>query len=469
MQKANIKIEIINWSAGDTDMLPVFLIEILVIFFGISRVLSRVDWSLRGVKYPVSFGITISGAACLYYLSLVTSFRIEPILAFFSGCFGTFTLTALLKKKDSPESVSKRLSASNLLIFSIGILVLTLRFNKHLHRWGDWDAYAIWTHHAKFLFYPEYWKTMFTQKLASTHPDYPLMLPSIIALTWRNVNLITPIVPMAISYFTFLSISATIFLSLNQHRRLFFSILSLLIFALDSKYLNIAASQYADTMLAFFILIAFVLYKQIDDKRTYNIAILLGFVAGSAAWVKNEGILFFLIFSATLCYFKFKQPHVIVKYILGALVPVLIVIHFKITLAPPNDLVHSNRGEDILKMIADPARYLLIVKHFVITSASYYWILFVLFLALLMHKTAFSNSFPFIVISLILCGYFVIYLTTPNDLNWHLGASLDRLLHHLFPSCIYLFLFRLSSVSNIRQALGGSEPRTGFANADRST
>lgn len=425
-----------------------FLIAILIIFFGTSIALNQSGSSLGAVRYPISVGITLSISACLYYLSLVTSIPIEPILACFSACFGIFTLIKLLQKKDTNIGITRPLSANSLLVLAIGMLILTLRFNKHLHRWGDWDAYAIWIHHAKFLFYPEHWTAMFTQKLAPTHPDYPLMLPSIIALSWRSINLITPIVPVAISYLIFFSISTTVFLSLNRYGRHFSAILSLFIFAIDSKYLNIAASQYADTMLAFFILLAFVMYREVQDKSAPFLVIMLGFIVGSAAWIKNEGILFFLVFSATFCYFKFKRPQAILTYTLGALVPVLIVLNFKMTLAPPNDLVHSNRGEDILKMIVDPTRYLLIIKHVIVTAASYYWILLVLFVGLLIHKTAFLSTFPFVVVGLVLSGYFAIYLTTPNDLNWHLGASLDRLFHHLFPACIYLFLFRLSADPN---------------------
>lgn len=135
----------------------------------------------------------------------------------------------------------------------------------------------------------------------------------------------------------------------------------------------------------------------------------------------------------------------VLRYIVGGLVPILILIHFKVMLAPENDLINSGRGTDLLAMIVNPTRYLLIAKHVFIVSTSYYWILLVLFAVLLIHRTPFVMTLPFMVISLMLLGYFAIYLTTPNDLDWHLGASLDRLFHHIYPACLYLILFRLSS------------------------
>jgi hypothetical protein len=36
-------------------------------------------------------------------------------------------------------------------------------------------------------------------------------------------------------------------------------------------------------------------------------------------------------------------------------------------------------------------------------------------------------------------GYFFIYVTTPQNLAWHIRTSLNRLLLHLWPSAVFVF------------------------------
>ena len=51
-------------------------------------------------------------------------------------------------------------------------------------RWGGADAWAIWTFHAKYLFYDN-WYELLQNYIDLTHPDYPLFLPSLITIFWK--------------------------------------------------------------------------------------------------------------------------------------------------------------------------------------------------------------------------------------------------------------------------------------------
>ncbi len=44
-----------------------------------------------------------------------------------------------------------------------------------------------------------------------------------------------------------------------------------------------------------------------------------------------------------------------------------------------------------------------------------------------------------VALALLALGYFVIYLISPHDLNWHLSNSLDRLLLQLWPSFVFTY------------------------------
>ncbi|WP_215235235.1 hypothetical protein [Dyadobacter linearis] len=401
------------------------------------------------LNYPCSFALTISLASYLHYLSLL--FRIDYRLLLAVPILVT-GLTGWLYFKDiKSKSLPPLQAASNLklLVMAVAALVLTTGFNQYVYRWGDWDAWAIWNLHAKFLFHPEYWTNLFlyTDKLRVTHPDYPLMLPSLIAFIWRGLGTIIPFVPIAIAHLVLLAIPLTVFLALNRFGHLFSAAIALAIFALDTKFINVAGSQYADTLLALFILVTFIIYKETTAGGNAKLLVLLGFFAGSATWVKNEGQLFFVVFSFLFLLQNLRKPVTVLRYVAGALIPLLILLHFKFVLAPANDLVHASRGAELLDLIASPMRYLLIAKYLLLTAFEYYWIVILLSAIVLFNKIPFVRTFPFAVITMVLLGYFAVYLTTPHDLTWHLEASTDRLLHHIYPACIYLMLLKLSATS----------------------
>ena len=49
------------------------------------------------------------------------------------------------------------------------------------------------------------------------------------------------------------------------------------------------------------------------------------------------------------------------------------------------------------------------------------------------------------VLPLMLAGYFLVYVTTPCDLQWHLATSAGRLLLHLWPLCIMVLFLCLAT------------------------
>jgi hypothetical protein len=425
-------------------LLFALIVTTIFVFFTITLLTQNILRSNDILTYPVAVAVSFSTLSYSYYLSLLFQLGYIPLLLTLITCCISIILTLLLLNRLQWKGISKIWNIQPNLILTIGIIILTVRFNKYVYRWGDWDAWAIWTLHAKFLFYPEFWSNMFTTKLATTHPDYPLMLPSIIAFLWRGIGFITPLIPVIVAHLTGLMIPVLVFFALKKSGYLL-AILSLILFTVDTKFIHIWGSQYADTLLSLFILSTIVLYKVVNTRSDAS-QTLLGLIAASSTWIKNEGLLFFLIFSCAYVCLRFKHPSIILRYIAGAVIPLVILLHFKLTFAPANDLIHSDRGSDILQFIATPDRYLLIIRYFFVTSIQYYWIILVLFAIIVLRKIPFLRTLPFIVFSLMLAGYFMIYLTTPNDLDWHLGASIDRLFHHIYPACLYILLLKLNSV-----------------------
>ncbi len=106
------------------------------------------------------------------------------------GALGWFTRRAAESpepKAQSPESRVERrewlLPAAFGVIAIVALVaaIASLRAAPH----GDWDAWAIWNQHARFLFRGgegDAWRGFFS--IAWSQPDYPLLLPASVARVW---------------------------------------------------------------------------------------------------------------------------------------------------------------------------------------------------------------------------------------------------------------------------------------------
>jgi hypothetical protein len=59
----------------------------------------------------------------------------------------------------------------------------------------------------------------------------------------------------------------------------------------------------------------------------------------------------------------------------------------------------------------------------------------------------------------ILFVYYVLYLITPFDLDWHLATSLDRLILQVWPAVVFLFFYHARTPREVLASASGSEKR----------
>jgi hypothetical protein len=207
--------------------------------------------------------------------------------------------------------------------------------------------------------------------------------------------------------------------------------------------------QYADMLLAQLILAASgltLLYLQTKESR---LAILAGLTVGLCGWAKNEGLV--AILGLTLLWIVLtvkKEKQALWNYFAGLAFPLLVVILFKLFLAPSNDLL-AGQG-NLFDKIVNVERYKIILEHAFATlwrlgdvPVSLFGI--IILTAIILGRS--NRGIPglwFIpaLIGILLTAYFGTYLLTPQDLSWHLSTSLDRLYLHLFPlAFLWLFLW----------------------------
>lgn len=312
-------------------------------------------------------------------------------------------------------------------------------FHRHSIRWGDWDAVAIWNLHAKFLFFSNDFAKLFTNNIGWSHPDYPLMLSSYSALFWKGLGYISPLVPSIFAYIIGIAIPVSLYAALKNNNLKFLGVIAFLIFCFNLKLVRIASTQYSDTLLALFLLLTIILKNHLNYQKYDNKVLLIGFFSASCGWIKNEGLLFFLIFTFYFLLENFRNLRFIKSYLLGAVFPLIIIFIFKFFYAPAND-IFSGQSSDSFTKILDFFRYITILK-FVIKTFFLNFTLLLSFLILIFFiNKKYYLSFNFrIIFTMFLC-YFCIYLITPYNLNWHLTYSCNRLIYQLYPVIIYSFM-----------------------------
>src|SRR5262249_34888890 len=119
---------------------------------------------------------------------------------------------------------------------------------------GGWDAWAIWNMRARFLFRAAHWRDGFTEALAWSHPDYPLLLPALVARGWKLAGREPQAVPITIAwFFTFGSVGLAAS-SLAILREIPQALLACIAVSAAPILFVQGANQYADVVVAFFIL-----------------------------------------------------------------------------------------------------------------------------------------------------------------------------------------------------------------------
>ncbi len=382
------------------------------------------------------FSLTILGFGYDIFLFL----GLDPILQ--SVLFSILSAAYLRKRKVSLSWLLKELGRIGdgsfyfQLLISIFLLIYSVFFYSITEKWGDWDAYGIWNLHAKFLAAPQYFNHFFTNKIAWTHPDYPLLQPTLVAMFMQSFGSMSPIIPAVFAYIIGISLILILVFSLVRDESLLYATVALVSIVCPGVIFRYAGAQYADLLLAMFILIVFVLMNSRDEKVGFVHFFLVGFFASSGANVKNEGIAYFVIFSFVLVFHQRGKLKSLIGYIVGCIIPLLVLMYFKLFLAPVNDLVADQKG-DFVNKLTDVSRYISIVKYFIEYIVKNSQIVYLLFVLAVIINSKILWSYQLITIILLMGVYFMVYVITPHDLDWHLETSFDRLFFQVLPSLLY--------------------------------
>jgi hypothetical protein len=316
---------------------------------------------------------------------------------------------------------------------------------------GDWDAWAIWNQHARFLYRggDGAWRDFFS--IGWSQPDYPLLLPASVARVWAYAGHESTLGPILIAIGFGMACVTLVVTALEGHGRWIAGALMLG----ATTFLTQVPSQCADVPLACFIVatlaVTFGDVLRAPDPGSRAPALVAGATSAMAAWTKNEGVVFVLLMLLVAVVAATRGPAKAGHYVRSKLlwsiagaVPIFVaVVWFKLALAPASGLVEGQSLTVLFTRLADPGRHLtvlaLMAQHAMRWSAPIAMaILPIVSLIAVWLAVRVGGAVRVMtsVLGLMLASYYLVYVTTPFDITWHVSTSIDRLLVQLWPALV---------------------------------
>ncbi len=424
------------------------LLSVIAIYLlfpkGISKVLSVIAaFCISAILHSLIYFVVLTldagdGLSTFIYYSLI-------IIVL---CFAFYKRTILLSTlQDFRKRVSSRyfLNSSDILFLGLSMLSLVGYF-YYAQPWGGWDGWAIWNLHAKQLLTSEL-DFIQNSSMDWSHPDYPLAIPGLIALLHRG-NSLSPEISALVHVCIWIVFQWTLYGILKSLKiPKLAQWLILICLLMDPHTLVKAGSQMADVSIALVILITIGFYlellKKRDKDRDYLAFFWLGMIASFPIWIKNEGFVFFTVFTLYVLFKARRDLRLILGYILGASPTLFTWAYFKSTLALSNPLFDSDRISLLAENLIDYERWEYILTSLTSTIIDFYLptLLVAAFILFEVWKGRFVPMKPKLVMLLIcFTTYIIAFFVTPYDYQWHIDHSIDRLIFHFIPSFLVILL-----------------------------
>lgn len=462
----------------------------LLLPLALAFLLISILWPSRGLpggdpflKLSLSAGVGFGLLSSIYFVQvcLIGPSRVGLALAMVATvitlCFvyrraGAKAAPASVFESDRPTRFNRFLLIAFAVAFASAAISFIFMSLKNPH--GEWDAWAVYNMKARFFFRAgEHWQDLFSEPMRWTSTDYPLLIPASIAGLWTLIGRETLIVPSAVAMIFTLATVGLLSSSVSKLRSKNQGLLAGLLLLCTPYFLIHGADLYCDIPVGFFFLatIALLSLQTRLPDGDHRFLVLAGITTGLAAWTKNEGLVFLV--AVVAAHFLAVVPRNGIKPFIrqmfyfgaGTLPFLALIVYLKLAFAHSSLLLAQPAGRKLSDVLFDPSRYRLILESFIKESYGFgSWAISIVPLLLLYilivgvkveQRERASVAAAFIILSIMLLGYFMIYVISPRDLVWHINVSLNRLYTQLWPSFIFVF-FMIARTPE--QALAKKEP-----------
>jgi len=375
----------------------------------------------------------------------------EAILA------GAVMLASLRWKRGEPGAADDRHDLRPPTVLVVGLLLVLgaagAAFASGLmwHPHGEWDAWMNWNLKARMFFRGgTAWRAAFSAALPWSHPDYPVLVPTLVARSWFYAGHETQLGPALVAAtFTFGTV-ALLATALARLRGTGQGLLGGLVLLGTPFFIAHGTTLYADVPLGYFFLATFV-GLALDARYgagTTRFALLAGTMAGLSMVTKNEGLLFAIAVAGGLVLFSRRSLR---GFALGMLPLLLLTLGYKAVFAPENDLISTLGADRTLGNLTSPDRYYMTLREYAVHIASFGsngigslpWVLVAYLLGVGISRAELDRPWVragAVALALVMAGHFGVFVTMAHELARLLASSLDRLLLQLWPAALFLFL-----------------------------
>lgn len=391
-------------------------------------------------QYIILLGASVGCISMLYWLGLLLHLPLAIIcLIIIAAIFFLFRW-----QRDNVVQETEPHNKWAWLILLAGIGIIAQKTQPAALKHGDWDAWAIWNFHAKYLSDPAHWHNLL-RNTENAHAEYPLCLPATLAFLHRMAGgHFSLALPFAFSCFIMLCIPVLIYTE-TLKKNIVIAVFALYFCTQDLFFIEKGVSQYADTLLGFLFLCALICINYARDGNRKMLT-LTTFFLGCCVWTKNEGIILVAIFVAFYAPLLFARKNIL-SSMAGVLLPLIAWTTFKVGNPVENDMLAKQSG-NIRRLITDKARYKTIYESFKLNlNGKFHYLKIGVYIYMII--CVIQKQFPHRQILLLftcLLAYMTIYLVTPYDLDWHLLTSQDRLMHQLMPATMYVLADKFTEI-----------------------
>jgi hypothetical protein len=425
-----------------------------------------IGWSLHNVLLlSLGIGAGAGVASCLYFLSLVLAGPNFTVLASVTGGVAAIVLAfALLTRRNGTllawaEGPEPPWYLRGLFLLAIALAAITFLMAVSNNPHGEEGAWSIWNLRARFLFRAgAFWRDAFSNDLSWSHPDYPLLLPGLVALCWKLAGQESTSAPIAIAFLFTLGTAGVLTGVIGVLRGKTQALVGGTLLLGTASFLALSVAEYGDVPLSFYILATLALLC-LQDRHPEDLrfSALAGLMAGFAAWTRNEGIIFLaaVLVARAVVAVRFRRrtgpataAPPMLGLIAGILAPLALVIFFKLRVAGASDLL-SEKPALVLRHLADPGRWIMMLEGLAVVLFTFgrFLVPIVLALGLYWYLVRFrveerdraTLAAMGMALVLTIASELVMDIAFVDNLPVEIATGLERALLHCWPAGVLLF------------------------------
>lgn len=428
---------LIRFILGQKITMPVFLHVTLSIGLGlgVSGILTFFFLTVCGEFH--SLGIAFSQIMVLAIL-LFLNIRYVPYVAAYKNIF-------------SHRSFARY--AIQIILWTVAssaVIILSQQYP-----FGGWDAWALYNMKAKFLLEGGRNWTDIVRLHWHTQPSYPLLLPLVNAwaVSIFHGDLVRAASATGIIFCVASGLLCYAGLSMFINRLAAF--LASLLLLTNPLYIFWGTTQYADVLLAYYLLASMVLLVIFLRTLQPRVALLTGLFWGIMPLAKNEGNVFLFFLAISTCvllivdkrYKTAPTQRLIQNLLIGILATNTMNILFKIFMAPPTREVLYNPLLQKLKYF-NLGGILTTLGFYFDTMRSQGWMFVWWLIAILVvvNSRKWLILKESLVMGITFCGFLLVLLyvyvaTAHFDLVWRLECTAARISFYLLPAAIFFTFY----------------------------